>query len=253
MSADNRTLDNTLADEIRVDIADRYFSFRKQIEADQLEFSEKIHFESFLLEKRISFDLVRLYCLLKDENLIHTFLNLTGIEEKLFFDAYICSSPTIRARVFQGIKKRGITRFRRYRYLLIDCYERLEIHVALYRRKLDQLQDEKEVINAEISQFYRENDLSAILGFFRSLGSSSNTKGSMAGALETGIADELSGTLSIAPLKSMGHYLPILPKLPPLTTIKKNIHGLAEAAWERLTDKDRDFFTVGEFPPAERN
>ena len=79
-----QSADEFLADEIKRDIAERYFGFRKLIEEDTIALKDKIKLHSFILEKRISFDLVRIYVLLKDENLIKEFLDLIGLHEELF-------------------------------------------------------------------------------------------------------------------------------------------------------------------------
>ena len=62
-----QTIDEVLSTEIKRDIAERYFSFRKLIEEDEMDLEEKIRQYSIILEKRISFDLIRIYILLKKE------------------------------------------------------------------------------------------------------------------------------------------------------------------------------------------
>ena len=103
-------VEDILAVELKREIAERYFGFRKMIEEDTLDLTEKIKYQLSILEKRISYELVRIYILLKDEKLIHDFMELTGWEEKLYYDPYITESPTIRKKVFKGIKIRGLTR-----------------------------------------------------------------------------------------------------------------------------------------------
>ena len=129
-------IEDILSYEIKKELADRYFGFRKLIEEDTLDLNEKIRQHSIILEKRICFELVRVYTLLKDEELINRFIDLTGWKERLYYDPYLTESPTIRKRVFQGVKMRGLTRAGRFKNLLLDSYDRLVIHVDQYRQKL---------------------------------------------------------------------------------------------------------------------
>ena len=63
-------LNTTLAFEVKKEIADRYFGFRKIIEEDTNEYQKKVIASALELEDKIGFDLVRLYVLLKDTSLI---------------------------------------------------------------------------------------------------------------------------------------------------------------------------------------
>ena len=108
-------IQDVLAYEIKKEMADRYFGFRKLIEEDTLDLKEKTRQHSFILEKRISFDLIRIYILLREEKIIRDFLLLTGFKEELFYDPYLAESETIKMRVFQGTKLRGFTWKGRYK------------------------------------------------------------------------------------------------------------------------------------------
>ena len=152
--------EDILAVELKREIAERYFGFRKMIEEDTLDLTEKIKFQLSILEKRISYELIRIYILLKNDRLIHEFMELTGWEEKLFYDPYITESPTIRQRVFKNIKIRGLTKAGRFKNLIFDAYSRLVEHVGHYRENLEDIKTSRETINAEIELFYRKNDIS---------------------------------------------------------------------------------------------
>jgi hypothetical protein len=86
-------VEDILAVELKREIAERYFGFRKMIEEDTLDLTKKIKYQLSILEKRISYELIRIYILLMDETLIHDFIELTGWDEKLFYDPYITESP----------------------------------------------------------------------------------------------------------------------------------------------------------------
>ncbi len=221
----------TLTFEIKQDIATRYFGFRKLIEDDKMALTEKIRQYSFILEKRISFDLIRIYIILRDEALIEDFLKLTGLDQKMFYDPYFIESKTIRKRVFEGVKLRGLTKKGCYKNALMDCYDRLVNHVEQYREKFAELIDDQEVINEEIKIFYKKNNLSTILGFLRSLGDTGLT-GHMQGGMEPDIASDMDQKLQLAPPPPISESLPIIPPLAPLSAIRKGLKRIGGQAFD---------------------
>lgn len=235
-----QNLTDHLSLEIKKEIAGRYFGFRKLIEDDKLDLAQKIKQYSFILEKRISFDLIRIYILLKDEELIHAFFDLTGLEEKLFYDPYFVESPTIRDRVFEGVHLRGLTKAGRFKNLILDCYDRLTNHVQSYREKHEELTELHDTITEEIKLFYEQNDLGSIMGFLRSLGDSS-VIGGMEGGMEVGIANSLDKKMRIEPDLPIEHYLPIIPPLVPLNAIRKKLKKMINQAYKL---HDENFLTT---------
>ncbi len=77
-------IDQMLSFEVKKEIADRYFGFRKLIEEDIQDYDDQILSSFRRLEQKIGFDLVRLYILLKDGQLIHDFFQVAGLDDKLF-------------------------------------------------------------------------------------------------------------------------------------------------------------------------
>ena len=74
----------TLAFEVKKDIAERYFGFRKIIEEDSNEYQKEVIASAFTLETEIGFDLLRIYALLREDTLIRRFYELTHLGEVLF-------------------------------------------------------------------------------------------------------------------------------------------------------------------------
>ncbi|MFH1020001.1 MAG: hypothetical protein V1782_05230 [Pseudomonadota bacterium] len=231
MGPNSPNIHEALAYEIKKEIADRYFGFRKLIEDDKLNFSEKMRQYSFILEKRISFDLIRIYIVLKNENLIQRFLSLSGLPTDLFYDPYLTQSHTIRQRVFSGVHIHGLTHAGRFKNLIFDCYERLEVHVIEYRTRFDELDKYRAEINEEIEAFYRKNDLGSIMGFLKTLGDP-NKAGSMEGGMEMGMAQSLESKMRIDPQLPPEHYLPVIQSLPPVASIKNELKSIIRAAYE---------------------
>ena len=224
------SVDDAITYEVKKEIAERYFGFRKLIEEDKLSLTEQIRQHTFILEKRISFDLIRIYILIGNHDLIQDFLALSGIPEELFYDPYLIESPTLRQRVFEKVRFRGLTQKGCYTYALFDCYERLHEHIALYREKFEELLEDEEMITEEIKIFYRQNDLGSIMGFLRSLGDCQMT-GHMQGGMETDIAGELEKKLQIPPPTPVEQFLPVISPPAPINTIKRDFKKIIKKAY----------------------
>jgi hypothetical protein len=224
------TIEDILSYEIKKELADRYFGFRKLIEEDTLDLNEKIRQHSIILEKGICFELVRIYSLLKDEELINRFIGLTGWKERLYYDPYLTESPTIRKRVFQGHKKRGLTKAGRFKNLLLESYDRLVIQVDQYRQKMQELIENRELIDEEIKLFYRQNDIVTIMSFLRNL-DISQTSGSIGGGSEAGLNDAYTEKMRVKPPLPIEQQLPIIPPLLRRPHIHRELKKLADRAY----------------------
>jgi hypothetical protein len=225
------TPDEVMSSEIKQDIAQRYFGFRKLIEEDKLDLDEKVRQYSFILEKRISFDLIRIYVLLREERLIKAFLDLIDLGEELFYDPYLTESENIARRVLSCQEFRGWSRAARFRNFICDCYEKLTFHAAAYRSKVEELEQKQGLIQEEIRQFYRKNDISTILHFVHSLGDP-QVAGDMQGGLEIGLAEELAGKMQIKPPLPIERLMLVLPPLKPLAAIKDKLKKLIVQAYK---------------------
>jgi len=217
-----------MAYEIKKEMAERYFGFRRLIEEDKEKLAAQIRRQTMTSEQRIVLDLARLYILLKDQRLIKRFLELTGLEEELFYDDYLVSSPTIRARVFVGIQSRGLTKSGRFKNLLLDCYELLVADVDGYREKFGELLESREVIGSEIKLFYQKNDLSSMLGFLRQLDGDDNA--GLAGPVVARIGEDMETRLKVEPPEAIEHHLPLIPPLVAPDRIRGELKKLAEEA-----------------------
>lgn len=224
-------VEDILAVELKREIAERYFGFRKMIEEDTLDLTEKIKYQLSILETRISYELIRIYILLKDEDLIHEFMKLTGWEEKLFYDPYITESPTIRKKVFKNIKIRGLTRAGRFKNLVFDAYERLAAHVEHYRENLEEVETSRETINAEIELFYRKNDIGNIMGFLRSI-EGAGSEDSMGISPDAGSIDTFEHKMRIEKPPPIDPELINIPPLVPLPSISRELKKLIDKAYK---------------------
>ncbi len=225
-------IEDFLAFEIKKEIAERYFGLRKLIERDKEILKRKVKQHSLTLEQEICFDLVRIYILLKDEKLIHEFLDLTGLEESFFYDPYLTESPTIRKKVFQGFKVRGLTRAGRFKNLIIDSYEMLVEHVKQHREEMGELVESHEVINEEIKLFYKKNDINNILGFLRGIDSSFSPGSELQGGINIGYSNSIKKKMHLEPLKPIDMLLPIIPPIIPYSNISREMKKLIDRAYK---------------------
>lgn len=231
-----------LSYEIKKDMAERYFGFRRLIEEDKLNLKEKSRQYAFILEKRLCFDLIRVYTLLQQEELIDEFLDFTGLARTTWFDPYLIHSTAIRTRVFHGLKIRGLTRWRRFYYLLCDCYQRLSVHAELYQENLTEMKELRETITEEIKIFQQKHDLAAIIIFLRSLGDPQQV-GNLQGGLETGMAASLEKKMAISPPLPLASYLPSIKPFPSFDQAETEIKDLARKAYRLHSKKQKNELT----------
>jgi hypothetical protein len=229
-----------LAYEIKKELADRYFGFRRLIEEDKKALDRRIRQQSLTVEQQICLDLVRIYILLRDEALIQEFCDLTGLRKAMFYDPYVVQSPTIRRRVFEGVRAGGLTMAARFRNLILNSYETLVEHVSRYLERFGELRSEQETIEEEIRLFYRQNDLGNIMTFLRGLDRHADIGGNpLDSGPALGTGPGLEEKLRVAPPEPIEKSLPIIPPLVPLRRIRRPLKQLADTAYQRRKQEFR--------------
>ncbi len=222
-------MEEMLSLEIKKELADRYFGFRKMIEDDSRHYNEQILAAFRQLENAVGFDLVRLYILLHRESLIFDFFRLTGFRDAVFLDPYLLQSQSIRRRLFKGQFVHGFTRRGRFHNLFFDIYLRLQKGLEEYAGTMAQLVREGKAITTEVEVFQRKNDLGAMMGFLRRLDSSDT--GSMSGDLPPMGDSSLEEKLRIEAPNGADTLLPAFPLLPPLKSCKSKLTALLNTAY----------------------
>lgn len=228
-----RDMEEMLSLEIKKEIADRYFGFRKMIEDDSKQYNQHVQNAYRQLENEVGFDLIRLYILLGSESLIHDFFRLTGLRDQVFLDPYLLHSPTIRQRLFKGLTIHGFTRRSRFHNLFLDIYTRLSAGVTAYNSRLKQLVEEGKAISREIDDFHRKNDLGTMMGFLRRLDSGSDQEaGAMAGDISPSRDDHFAEKMRIRAPVTADTVLPALPCLPSAKESRKQLRELLDKAYD---------------------
>ena len=228
----------TLAFEVKKDIAERYFGFRKIIEEDSNDYQKEIIESTLVLETKIGFDLLRIYALLQEDSLIKEFYTLTNLGDVLFFDSYISTSQSIRKRLFQDQDIHGFFRQSRFSNMFFDTYDSLRNHVDDYRDRIAMLAEDREVIEEEIKLFYQKNDISGIMLFLRNLDGDSGTSGTMYGSIEGGGTITMEEKMRLHAPQPVEKFLPVLRELPDSSSIKQELKALVNQALEKQPELD---------------
>jgi hypothetical protein len=216
--------------QIKKEIAERYFGYRKFIEEDRQALEAMIPDLHSLYEQKIGRDIVRIYVLLRDLDLIDEFLRLAGWEGRPFFDQYIVESETIRGQLLKNMELHGWMPHSRFTNLLLDSYERLYLDIFEYRKKLDEVLEEAKVIDEEIRQFKEKFSLGEIMGFLKTLDRRDDLTGVLGENLPGGEVEDLSSRLDLAPIGDLERILPKVLELPAPNKVKSSLKDLARRA-----------------------
>lgn len=243
-SAAMEDIDKVLAYQIKKDIADRYFGLRKLIEQDSAAYLDTIVDATTEFEAGIGLDLIRLYILLCEPDLIRQFQQLLDLDGDFFYDAYLCSSPTIRARLFASEACPGITRRMRYQRLFFSIYERLQARSESYRRTRQEIEEQWETIVEQINLFYRKNDLQNILSFIKTLDQHDEHL-LTGGRPDPGDRAALENKMHLQPPDSVETLLPRMPVLPSLDLVKERLLPLLKIAFRAQPELDVKAFCRG--------
>ncbi|MBA2847664.1 hypothetical protein G4V39_07530 [Thermosulfuriphilus ammonigenes] len=221
----------SLTTQVKKEIAERYFGYRRMIEEDITTLKEEARRLERMIYEKIAPDLCRIYIMLKDRSLIEKFAHLIGLSEPIFYDDYLTQSKTIRRRLFRDLKVWGLTSHGRFRKLLQEIYQRLRRNVSHYRTDLAELKRHEALVNEEIRHFGENFSLSEILSFLGELDRLNTGTSLVEEMSEVGAREKLERSLAIPPLKPPSQELPDIPELPPLTQIRGELKRLADEAW----------------------
>ncbi len=230
-------LSKALAFEVKKEIADRYFGFRKIIEDDTKAYLEKIAATALQLKKKISPNFARIYSLLYADSIINDFHQLTQLDDNFFYLSYVKSSSSARKSLFDAISCRGLTGKKRYMNLFYDMYYDLHAHLDVYHDSLVELQEEYEVICEQINIFYRKNDIDMIMQFFRNIDCQNNLNHTSQNSGTTH-QQNLDKKLRILPPIPAKLQLPQIPKIPDLIEIKSKLNKILTRSYQTQPNLD---------------
>jgi len=227
-----------LAYQVKRELAERYFGFRRMIEEDTANYFRMIGEIRHRFEGNLARKLSRIYTLLVDDDLIQRFARIVGLKKPYFLDRYLSLSPDEKKALFKGLKPVGFTAKGRFKRLLLDAYESLFHLVEEYQEAFKELSVEAEVINEEIKQFKKKFDLSEIMQFLKSF--------EMTPEASLGHPDFRESVTTLEKKLEMGkvpppeEYLPQITPLPSAGEIHGELMELAQEAWRRHKDRAKE-------------
>lgn len=238
-------LTNALAYEIKQEIADRYFSFRKRIESESLRYNANLQEAGETLVLDVKINLQRMQCLLGSENIYRSFLTSIGLDDIAACEItnYI---PTLRWQDIAGdLKGEGFTKRRRYNNLVHTTYQLLADSIGWYREVFFELSEKHEEITVEIKRFYRNNDLSGILRFLRKI-DTPDAEFYSTMQIETFAQNSTNfeQDLRLAPPPPVSDYLCDLPEIEPLKTAKSKLKRIIERAYPYVRDNQTNALAI---------
>lgn len=233
-----------LAFEVKKELADRYFSFRKQIEDDSAAYSEQLDNTAVEVENELGNVLLRLYLLLQNERMVNRFLTLTGLPQNYLYDPYFHESATIRIVAFKGCSFHGLTKKQRFKNMFFDCYQELLDKCSQFQLQREELVNEQETIEEAIKLFYRNNDIDTIMDFLRRLDTNkTGGQGLMQMMVNTNSSTRLNDQLRFHPPRPVSERVAPLPHLPMVKTIKKELSQILNDVWKEFGPYKLRFFT----------
>ncbi len=230
-------IDHLLSLEVKKEIADRFFGFRKVIEEDTEAYLKNIENLSVEFRQTVVADFHRIHALL-DDDLFAEFLELCGLPDSLLADTNSATSAD-KGRLFADRNVRGFTRKGCLRNMFLDAYANLYRHIKEYRSSYQHLQEDHQTICEQIRLFYRKNDINTIFHFLRGL--ESGPAGDL--HINTTSSDELEKKMKIEPPPPVEEMLTDIPQPPPEKTIRGELKKLVVKACRRHPRLDPRQFT----------
>ncbi len=234
-------LADSLAIEVKREIAERYFTHRKVVEEEVEDYLDALK-KFRKKEEEVTKELLRLVYLLEDEDLLKRFHELTGIPLEEFADEYLLEASHIRKRLFRGLKGRGLTSKGRFLHLFEDTYKRLFEKLNSYRKEFLKLKRQAELVNSDIEEFNRSYDLSSMLSFFNALSDSSPPIGAVENMEE--VTKSLEGQLKFKKVPPPEEEFPELKVPPEWKKVHRELSKLAKEAYKRHPESAREILGV---------
>ena len=222
---------NAIAHEVKQEIADRYFGFRRRIEAEIQNYLQRLHTIDQEITTRIQLDIRRMQFLLQKDRLFKAFLLVARLPERFTDDAW--QLPTVTPlQLFAQIKGEGFTRRRRFRDLAFKVYLSLAANIAAYREAYLDIKEQHEDICTQIDDFHRTNDLPSILSFIRSFDTAEADRLKFLHS-ETALhpGRNLDQDLKISHPRPVDNTMPMLTPVPTLKQVKGALTELLDQAF----------------------
>ncbi len=235
-----QNIDKLLSFEIKKEIADRYFGFRKLIEEDTKNYEKEVKEKPHELLQKISRDLLNISSLLKSRQLTDEFIKTCRLSSSPEIRNILAKAQKNYKPDLSSFRPRGFTRKGRFRNLLFELYQKLYDDIEAYQKLYKKLKKERDTIKEEINLFYKKNDINIIMDFMRNLNGPTNSYGSDELDWAPGKFEEssLHKNMKIEPPAPIEETIPSIPSIPPLKEIKTSLAKIADSGWIELGKPD---------------
>jgi hypothetical protein len=220
----DRVLD-ALKVHIKKEIVDNYFADRVYVEED----TEVLHQEvqdyaqgMAALGRRF----MAMYQALGTGEARAGMMAVLKLEPWPFYDEYVKLSPREQQDLLKGIRRHGLTAYRRFRNLIFELYERLQSESAALQEAYTKIQTHLKLLNEDINKFNLSYDFGLIAAQMEAL--DGGREESMSGGLMAPEREELSTRMRFKRQKLTDEQLPPAPVLPPLAEIKGQLAALLD-------------------------
>ncbi len=220
-----------LAYQVKKELAERYFGFRRLIEEDTARYFKGIEETKKVLKKRLAPEFFRLYTLLVEPELQDELRQILGLKYLPFLEDYQKLSLEEKKALFKELHPKGFTSKGRFKRLLEDTYQRLWKKFQEYNETFQNLKVESEIINEEIKRFKEKFDLSEIMQFLKSFEMTAESSLGHPDFKES--VTSLEEELKFQKIASPEQFLPEIKDLPEPQKVHSPLERLANKAWKR--------------------
>ncbi len=221
-----------LAYQVKRELAERYFGFRKLIEEDTAKYFHLLKETKKRFEDKMAREFSRIYIMLRDKDLIDRFLKLTNFSKAFFYDENLFTSKNTIQELFKDLKVKGWTSKGRFKNLFLDIYHRLYKILEEYTEAFQELEVESEIINEEIKQFKEKFDLTEIMSFLKTFEPSPELASLGQPEFRESVS-ALEKELEIGRVPSPDTFLPKTGLPPSPEKIHSELARLAKESWKR--------------------
>ena len=210
---------------IKKEIVDNYFADRVYVEED----TELLHQEVQAYVRDLASlgkRFMALYQALGSKEACARMMEVLKLEVWPFYQEYGNLSGREQFELLQDTRRRGLTFYRRFRNLIFDIYERLQLESVALHEAYTKIQTHLRLLNEDIDKFNLSYDFGLIAAQMEAM--DGGREESMSGALLSTEREELSTRMRFKRQKLTEEQLPPVPVLPPLTEIHRKLDSLIE-------------------------
>ncbi len=227
-------ISKALTYQVKKEIAERYFGTKKLIEEDITNLKNLIDELNDRYEKRLGPAFVRIYSLLMDDDIIEQFFDMTGWEQKPFYDSYVKESVTIRRRLLEKMRSHGWMKKSKFSNMVFDAYRMLYKEYQPIEDLLSEIDEEKAVIKEELKIFKNKYSLDEIMSFVRNLDFEGQGMSKvMGGKVDIIDTDKIAQMTRVEDIEELDKGLPYLHTLPEPDIVEDEIRELAGITYSR--------------------